>query len=99
VARVAVSIPHRLGQEEAKRRIGTLMRKVHALGGVWSQHWTRDSCLAFEGQLHGHSVAGELTVHESSVAAAITIPWTLAMFASRIKRSLEQAGRELLTES
>jgi hypothetical protein len=99
MARVAVSIPHQLGQEEAKRRIGTLMRKVHALGGAWSQHWTRDYCLAFEGRLYGHAVAGELTVEESSVAAAVTVPWTLALFAGRIKQSLEQAGRELLTES
>jgi hypothetical protein len=61
MARVAVSIPHQLGQEEGKRRNGTPMRKVHALGDAWSQRWTRDYCLSFEGQLHGHAVAGELT--------------------------------------
>jgi hypothetical protein len=97
MAKVAVSIPHQLGQEEAKRRIGTLMRKIRTLGGTWSQRWTRDSCLSVQGQLAGHSVAGEVSVQERSVDATVTVPWMLALFTDRIRRSLEQAAREVLT--
>ena len=98
MATIAVSVEHRLPQDEAKRRVETLLQHVRDLGGTWSQRWSGDSCLSIEGQLKGQSVIGDVFVHDRAVNATINLPWTLAVFASRIKRDLEQAACQALAE-
>ena len=97
--RIVVSIPHRLKPEEAKRRVGTLVERVHGLGGAWSEHWTSPSSLFLKGRLHGQLVTGDVAIEACSVKATVNLPWTLAMVASRIKHALEEATHGALAES
>ena len=97
--RIVVSIPHRLKPEEAKRRVGTLIERVHRLGGTWSEHWISPSSMFLKGRLHGQFVTGEVAIEACLLKATVNLPWTLAMVASRIKHALEEAAHTALTES
>lgn len=97
--RVVVSIPHRLLQQEAKRRVGNLIEKVHRLGGQWSEWWMNDACLAFKGRLQGQFIIGDVSIEDSLVKATVVLPWTLTLFAGRIKHAMEEAAREVLAET
>lgn len=97
--RVVITVPHRLLPKDAKRRVGSLIEKVHRLGGQWSEWWVNDACLAFKGRLQGQFITGDVAIEDRLVKATVVLPWTLTLFASRIKHAMEQAAREALAET
>lgn len=96
---VTVSIPHRLGAAEAKRRLQqgvTQMRSQYAgqLASV-EENWEGDH-LEFKVGLLGQILTGRLDVQPQAVQVAIDLPWLLAVLAEKIRGEVEQRGRKLL---
>lgn len=99
--KVTVSIPHKLGKEEATRRI----RKGFAVarekgGGVMNfadETWTGDR-VAFNVSMLGQNAAGTIDVHEDNVVIEVSLPWLLAKMAEQAKVLIEKQGNRLLLE-
>lgn len=98
---VTVSIPHRLGKEEALRRIkggvANASTQFGALLKVEEETWTGDH-LAFRVTALGQSAAGSIDVCEDHVQLEVTLPWLLAKVAEKAKVLIEQKGKQVLLE-
>jgi hypothetical protein len=99
---VTVSIPHGLGQEEARRRIAegfaSMQRRMSdGLIGVLSfrERWEGDR-LHFEGGALGQTICGRLDVLADSVQIQVDVPEMLAAIANRIVATLKQETQKLL---
>lgn len=97
---IDVSIPHRLGREEAKRRIagniGKLQSHIPGGAGVTSS-WTGDR-LDLGVTALGQSVDAAITVEDSQVRVHIELPGMLGLFAAPIEAMLKSKGPELLED-
>lgn len=86
-APVTVSIPHRLGREEAARRIKTGFSHAHTqfAGFVTVDHevWDGDK-LQFQMRALGQSASGQIEVFEDHVQVDVTLPWLLAKISERL---------------
>jgi len=98
---IAVSIPHRLGRAEARRRIeGGFAKIIHLLPGSadnYSERWEGDR-LIFGVVSMGQTVTGVIDVLDAEVAMKIDLPGVLGMIASGLKDRLQKAGQLLLTK-
>ena len=97
---VQVDLPHRLGKEEARRRIAANIHKLESQipGGAKVQSsWSGDR-LNLEVQAMGQAVTGDLDVEESRVRCKLVLPGMLAMLARPIEAMLTTKGSELLLE-
>ena len=101
---VTVSIPHKLGQDEAHRRLvegfGRLRRQM--TGGMGrmlacDERWEGDR-LYFEAGALGQKMTGRLDVLEDSVRIEVDLPEIFAALAERIAGKLKDEGRKLLEE-
>ena len=98
---IEVDLPHRLGRDEARRRIAANIHKLeeHIPGGAthMDSHWAGD-----ELNLHvtalGQTVAATIGVEETKVRLRVTLPPMLAMFARPIEAALSAKGGEVLLE-
>lgn len=96
---LVVSIPHRLGKEEALRRIKSgLSRAQHEF--AWAvrfdeQQWDGDR-LNFRASAVGQHAQGSIDVGEQSVRVEVTLPWFLARFAQAAQRVIGQTGALML---
>jgi hypothetical protein len=96
---LVVAIPHRLGKEEALRRIkGGLTRAESEF--AWAvrfddQRWDGDR-LDFRLSAIGQSASGAITVGEDTVRVEVMLPWLLARFASAAQRVIGEKGHLLL---
>lgn len=95
---VEVSIPHRLGRAEARRRIveglPQLRGQLGALGRV-QERWDGD-VMHFTGAALGATVSGQLFVEDEVVRVEVALPWALALLVGGVKQSIEKEGRKLL---
>ena len=96
---VTISVPHRLGREEAVRRLKSgLSRMANNLGGVIKieqEVWSGDR-LTFQMQGLGQSAAGTIDVREDSLLIAVTLPWLLAKIADQFMPKLKREATLLL---
>lgn len=95
---ISGSVSHRLSKAEVRKMIEQFIERFHALNGVVGElreQWSGDR-LWFEITLGGKSTSGEIEVREWSVVYTVNLPWTLALFATRIKQLVEESGRKLL---
>lgn len=97
---VSITIPHQLGQAEAKRRIeqgfGQLQSQITGKGlASVNKSWAGD-VLTFSANVVGQSVRGQLKVLADTVEMEIELPEFLAMLANTIKGRLQKQGRLLL---
>lgn len=95
---ISGSVSHRLSKTEVRQVIEQFIERFHALNGVVGElraHWSGDR-VRFEITLGGRSSSGEVEVREWSVAYTVNLPWTLALFATRIKQIVEESGRKML---
>lgn len=103
---VTVSIPHKLGKDEARKRIeqgfGQMRQQMTggvagALGGMmkFEERWEGDR-LHFEGGGLGQKLTGRLDVRDSSVDIQLDLPEILAAIADRITGKLRTEGQKLL---
>jgi hypothetical protein len=96
---ITISIPHKLTQEEARRRIqaGITDARKQFMGKMTQveDHWTENH-LEFKFAALGQPITGRLDVLPSSINVSVDLPWLLAMLADKIKPEVEQRGRKLL---
>jgi len=94
-----VSIPHRLGKEEALRRIESGLGNARAhfshLFTVQEETWTGDH-LQFRVSALGQAVSGTIDVGEDSVNMVLVLPWLLAKLAETLQPLLRKEGTLLL---
>lgn len=99
---LVVSIPHRLGKDEATRRIkeGVQWAK-DKYGGVVSigqEAWADDQ-LAFRVGVLGQTASGTVLVTDSTATLSIELPWLLARFAQKAQALVQKQGQLLLEKS
>ena len=98
---IDVDLPHKLGKEEAKRRIGGNIHKLqdHLPGGRGSvtSRWEGDT-LKLSIAAMGDAIEADLTVYETKVHCHFSLPGLLGMFAQPIAAMLKAKGGDLLLE-
>lgn len=99
---ITATIPHKLGKEEAHRRIaeGFSNLEQQLTGGMLGmfslqKRWEGDR-LHFEGGGLGQRVSGRLDVLADSVQIQVDLPALLAALADRITGKLKNAAQLLL---
>lgn len=97
---VIVTIPHRLGKDEARNRVGAsvgqLRDQFEALSLSNFQHaWSGDR-MNFQARALGQAIAGSIDVGESDIRMEVVLPGLLGMFANKIAGSLQRQGALLL---
>ncbi len=97
---ISVDLPHRLGAEEAKRRIagnmGSLTGHLPAGANVTSA-WEGDRLNLGVGLL-GQEVSAAIDVQESLVRVTVLLPPALAFFGKAIEAGLRRSGPGLLED-
>lgn len=100
-ATVTAAVPHRLGKDEAARRLkaGLARRRGHfaALMKIEQEEWSGDT-LNFRMSAIGQAASGTITVMEDQVLIAVTLPWLLAKAAERILPTLRKQATLLLEQ-
>jgi hypothetical protein len=98
-APVIVTIPHRLGKQEAVRRLQAGFGNVRSTFGekfvVMKDEWTGDH-LDFQASLLGQTTTGMVDVAEDHVRLEVTLPWMLAMLANTAKAIVQKQGKLML---
>jgi hypothetical protein len=96
---VVVDIPHRLGKEEATRRLKSgLDRVVQAVGdkaATVEQKWAGDH-LDFSVRIFGQNTSGMLDVADEHVHLELQLPWGLGLLAQKAKGMIQERGKLLL---
>jgi Putative polyhydroxyalkanoic acid system protein (PHA_gran_rgn) len=94
-----VEIPHRLGKDEAIRRLkaglGSARTQYSKLIQVNEGIWSGDR-LAFAATAMAQRVWGNIDVFEDRVRIEITLPWLLSRIAHGIQEVIRQRGRLML---
>jgi hypothetical protein len=95
---VVITIPHKLGREEALRRVKPALGKASEsfpVLQVEEEVWAGDR-LTFRVRALGQVAAGSVDVGDASVRLEVTLPWLLHRFAQAVQRTIEGRGRILL---
>jgi hypothetical protein len=99
-APLIVSIPHRLGREEATRRLKAgLTRAASSIPvlQVDEETW-QDNRLTFRVRALGQPASGHLDVADDHVRLEVTLPWLLQRFAEVAQVAIKNRGTLLLTK-
>jgi hypothetical protein len=99
-APLIVSIPHRLGREEATRRLKAgLTRAASSIPvlKVDEERW-QDNRMIFRVRALGQAASGHLDVGEDQVRLEVTLPWLLQRFAEVAQVAIKNRGKLLLTK-
>ena len=98
---IDVDLPHKLGRDEARRRIADNIHKLkdHIPGGAShvDSSWSGDR-LTLNVQAMGQAAEALIDVEESKVHCRIQLPGILSMFAGPIEQMLKLKGADLLLE-
>ncbi len=95
---LVVTIPHKLGKDEALRRIKPALGKASASFPVLTveeEVWSGDSMI-FRVRALGQIAAGKVDVGEQSVRLEVTLPWLLHKFAEVVQKTIAGRGQILL---
>jgi hypothetical protein len=99
-APLVVSIPHRLGREEAVRRLKTGLGRAAAsipVMQVEEERWSGDS-MAFRIRALGQIASGQVDVADDHVKVQVVLPWLLQRFAEMAQATIRKRGQLLLTK-
>ncbi len=97
---INVDLPHKLGREEARRRIAANIHKLesHIPGGASvDSRWEGDTLKLNVGAM-GQAVESEIGVDETVVHCRIVLPGLLGLMAGPIEEMLRRKGGDLLLE-
>ena len=97
---IQVDLPHKLGRDEARRRIANNIHKLreHIPGGAnVDSNWQGDE-LDMSIQAMGQAVSAKIGVEETKIRVAVMLPGMLAMFAGPIEAMLQKKGNILLED-
>ena len=95
-----VSIPHRLGRDEATRRLkGGLSRAAASVPvlQVDEERWEGER-MFFRVRALGQAASGQIDVDEDHVRLEVMLPWLLQKFAEAAQTVIRDRGRLLLTK-
>jgi Putative polyhydroxyalkanoic acid system protein (PHA_gran_rgn) len=96
---LTVSIPHKLGKDEALRRIkgglSGLAARYAQIFRIEEEIWSGDR-LSFRLVALRQTVSGTLDVAEDHVRLEVTLPWLLARLAGGIQTAIRDRGKNLL---
>ncbi|HEY6704225.1 MAG TPA: polyhydroxyalkanoic acid system family protein [Xanthobacteraceae bacterium] len=94
-----VSIPHRLGREEAARRIKSGLTAARtnysAFLTINEETWSGDR-LAFTLSALGQSAVGVIDVADDHVRLEVELPWLLAVIAEKLTPAIRKEGTLML---
>jgi hypothetical protein len=99
-APLVVSIPHRLGREEAVRRLKAGLTRAAASVPVLKvdeERWEEDRMI-FRVRALGQAASGHLDVADDHVTVEVTLPWLLQRFAEAAQAAIKNRGNLLLTK-
>ena len=97
-APLIVSIPHRLGREEATRRLKTGLTRAASSVPVLKvdeERWEQDR-MVFRIRALGQAASGHLDVADDHVRLEVTLPWLLQRFAEVAQVAIRNRGNLLL---
>ena len=96
---LVISIPHRLGQEEAVRRLRSGFESARGKFGqffsIQEQTWSGNH-LQFSLTGFGQSLSGTIDVLDDQVRLEVVLPWLLAMIADKIQPLIRKEATLLL---
>jgi len=96
---LVVSIPHRLGKDEAVRRLKSGLASVRTKFGhlftVQEEIWT-DNHLQFRVGALGQLASGTLDVADDHVNLEVVLPWLLATIAETLQPLIRKEGTLML---
>ncbi len=96
---LVVSIPHRLGKDEAIRRMKAGLNSINTqyshLLQVNEETWSGDR-LAFRVTTMKQQASGTIDVAEDYVRLEVTLPWLLARLANGVQSMIRDKGRLML---
>ncbi len=99
-APLIVSIPHRLGRDEATRRLKAGLTRAAAsipVLKVDEETW-QDNRMIFRVRALGQAASGHLDVADDHVLLEVTLPWLLQRFADVAQVAIKKRGNLLLTK-
>jgi hypothetical protein len=99
-APLIVSIPHRLGRDEATRRLKHGLTRAAAsipVLKVDEERW-EESRMVFRVRALGQLASGHLDVADDHVRIEVTLPWLLQRFAQAAQIAIRNRGNLLLTK-
>ena len=99
-APLVVSIPHRLGREEARRRLQAGLTRAAAslpVLKVDEERWDGDR-MSFRVRALGQAAAGHVDVEDAHVRVEVTLPWLLQRFAEASQNAIKSRVKLLLTK-
>lgn len=97
-APLVVSIPHKLGREEATRRLkGGLTRAAASVPvlQVDEERWEGDR-MVFRVRAIGQVASGQIDVGDDHVRLEVILPWLLQRFAAAAQAAIRARGQLLL---
>src|SRR5258707_8633519 len=95
-----VTIPHRLGREEATRRLKAGLTRAAAsipVLKVDEETW-EENRMVFRVRALGQAASGHLDVADDHVRLEVTLPWLLQRFAEVAQGAIRNRGNLLLTK-
>jgi Putative polyhydroxyalkanoic acid system protein (PHA_gran_rgn) len=99
-APLIVSIPHRLGRDEAMRRLRPGLTRAAAsipVLQVDEERW-EENRMIFRIRAMGQAASGHLEVADDHVLVEVTLPWLLQRFAQVAQAAIKHRGQLLLTK-
>src|SRR3954462_1411344 len=99
-APLVISIPHRLGREEARRRLQAGLTRAAASVPVLhvdEERWDGDRMI-FRVRALGQAASGHVDVEDDHVRVEVTLPWLLQRFAEAAQAAIRSRGNLLLTK-
>jgi len=100
-APLVVSLPHRLGREEATRRLKDGLTRAAAsipVLKVDEERWEEDRMIFRVRALGGQVASGQVDVADDHVRVEVTLPWLLQRFAQAAQAAIKNRGNLLLTK-
>jgi hypothetical protein len=92
-------VPHRLGKEEAVRRLkggmSQMASRLRALVTIEQEVWSGDM-LTFQMRGFGQSASGTIAVFDDTIRIDVMLPWLLARLGERLLPSLKKEATLLL---
>src|SRR5947209_18791618 len=97
---LVVTLPHRLGREEARRRLQSGLTRAAASVPVLKvdeERWAGDRMI-FRVRALGQAATGHVDVEDDHVRVEVTLPWLLQRFADMAQAAIRSRGNLLLTK-
>jgi len=96
---VIVTIPHKLGKAEAKRRLQAGFTNVRSTFGekfvVLEDAWAGEH-LDFRASLLGQTTTGTVDVTDDHIRLEVQLPWMLSLLANKAKALVQRQGKLML---